>query len=1075
MRRIVLSLGLLVASTAAAQSTADTVQWRNLGPTSPGRMTAVAGSVARPDEYYMGSTGGGVYKTTDGGKTAFVVTDAYFGGTIGAVAVAETNPDIVYVGGGETPIRGNVSHGEGMWKTTDGGKTWTNLGLNETQYIGRIRLHPTNPDIVYVAALGHVFGPNPERGVFKSTDGGRTWRKTLYVNDSTGAVDLVMDPKNPNVLYAGMWEANRRPWSLKSGGPGSGIWKSTDAGENWTEITRNPGLPEGLFGNIGLAVSPLNSNIVWAMVENEPGGGLYKSSDAGATWTRTSDDRNIRQRAWYYSKVYASPIDTQQVVVLNVQPMWSSDGGKTFRSGFGGGDNHDMWWAPDGKRMAVSHDHGTTFTADSGRTRVTPPMANAQMYHAHLTTHAIPHVCGAQQDASSVCGPIRGPIPVPGAGGRGGGGGGGGRGGAAPVAATPTPAGQYQEFYGAAGGESGYMSSSPLNPDITYGANYGGSMTMRDRISGRSQALDIWPLDPMGHDVKDSKYRFQWTYPIIHSPHDPRTIYVGSNVVFKSTDEGKSFTAISPDLTRHDPRTMGSSGGPITKDQTSVEYYATVFTLSESPVTKGVIWSGSDDGKVFVTRNGGTTWTDVTPKGIPEWMRMSIIDASPHNPGTAWLAGNRYQMDDFRPYLYRTTDYGQTWVKITDGIPATEFTRAIREDLVKPGMLYAATERSMYVSYDYGRNWQSLKRNLPPVPVHDIALRDDDMVIATHGRSFWILERLDLLRNASDAAAAKAANRDYLYQPPLTPRANGVLEIRYELAQPDQLVTFTLTDKDGRVFKRVNSADSIPDPVAVQGGGRGGGFGGGRGGNAGTGGSLRVANAAGFNRYNLNLRFASAPSFQGMILWNNNMTGPLIAPGQYTLTMRVGSNTPTTRQVRITRDPRADATDSDVAAQTDLALKVVARLTDANNGVRKIRSIKRQLDSVMPAMESNNAFKTLAARLRDSLSTVEDSLYQTKNRAGQDPLNFPIRLNDQLGGLNGFVQSGERRPTRQSYEVYDILAAKVATEMRRLRYAETVMLPRVNASLKAAGQPEIVPTTDEPPPPPGGGRGGGGQ
>ena len=1056
---------LAAASTAAAQTAADSLKWRNLGPTSPGRMVAVAGTVARPNEYYMGSAGGGVYKTTDGGKTATVVSDPYIAGTIGAIAIAESNPDIVYVGGGETPIRGDVSHGEGMYKTTDGGKTWTYLGLKETQYIGRIRLHPTNPDIVYVAALGHVFGPNPERGIYKSTDGGSTWNRIHFVNDSTGAIDLVMDPKNPNVLYAGFWEANRKPWSLKSGGPGSSLWKTTDGGATWTDITRNPGMPPGLIGNIGLAVSPINSNIVWAMIENDPGGGLFKSSDAGATWTRTSDDRNIRQRAWYYSKTYASPIDTQQVVVLNVSPMWSNDGGKTFRSGFGGGDNHDMWWAPDGKRMAVSHDHGTTFTADSGRTTSTPPMANAQIYHAHLTTHAIPHVCGAQQDANSQCGPIRGPIPMPVSSGRGGGGGRGGP----PAAAPATPATGYQDFYITAGGESGYMTSSPLNPDIVYGANYSGSMSMRDRISGRSMSLDIWPLEPMGHDAKDAKYRFQWTYPIIFSPHDPRTMYVGSNVVFKSTDEGKSFTAISPDLTRHDLRTLQASGGPITKDQTGVETYATVFTISESPITKGVIWTGSDDGKVFVTRNGGTTWTDVTPKSIPEWTRMSIIEASPHSPGMAWLAGNRYQMDDFTPYLYRTNDYGATWTKITDGIPATEFTRSIREDLARPGMVYAATERSMYLSYDFGRHWESLTRNLPPTPVHDIALTGDDIVIATHGRSFWILEGLDALRNSPEEATAKADRKDFLYQPSLTPRANGTLDIRYELTQPGQTVVFELRDQAGKVFKRVSSADSIPDPVAAQGGGGRGG----RGGGGGAAGPARVPNNAGMNRYALNLRYPGAPSFNGMILWGASMGGPLIAPGRYSLWMRVNNGTPISRQVRITRDPRADATDADVAATTELANRIVARITEANNGVRKIRSIKRQLDSLMPAMESNNAFKTLAKNLRDSISSVEDSLYQTKNRAGQDPLNYPIRLNNQLGSLNGYVQGREGRPTKQSYEIYDILSTKLAAELRRLRYAETVMLPRLNASLKGAGQKEIVPTTDEPPAPPGGGRGGG--
>jgi photosystem II stability/assembly factor-like uncharacterized protein len=1035
-------------------------------------MVAIAGSVARPDEYYMGTTGGGVWKTTDGGKTAVPVTDAYFGGTIGAIAVAETNPDIVYVGGGETPIRGNVSHGEGMWKTTDGGKTWTSLGLAETQYIGRVRLHPTNPDIVYVAALGHVFGPNKERGIYKSTDGGKSWKQVLFRNDSTGAIDLVMDPKNPNVLYAAMWEANRTPWSLKSGGPGSGIWKSTDAGETWTDISRNTGLPAGLLGNIGLSVSPVNSNIVWAMIENEPDGGLYKSSDAGATWTRTSGDRNIRQRAWYYSKVYASPLDTQQVVVLNVSPMWSQDGGKTFRSGFGGGDNHDMWWAPDGKRMAIAHDNGTIFTSDSGRTSVRSATATGQLYPVHLTTHSPAHACGAKQDAGSQCGPIRGPIPVPGQGGRGGGGAGGGRGGAA----TPPAGGQtnppYQDFYSVAGGESGYISTSPLNPDISYGGNYGGDLSMRDRISGRSMSLDPWPLNPMGHDAKDSKYRFQWTYPIVHSPHNPRTIYVGSNVVFRSTDEGKNFSVFSPDLTRHDPKTLGPSGGPISKDQTSVEYYATVFTISESPVTPGLIWTGSDDGKVYLTRNNGTTWTDVTPRGLPQWTRVSIIDASPHSPGTAWLAGNRYQLDDFAPYLYRTTDYGQTWVKITDGIPATEFTRAIREDLARPGMLYAATERSMYLSYDYGRNWQSLKRNLPPVPVHDIALREDDMAIATHGRAFWVMDSLDRLRNAPEAAAAKTAGRDFLYQPPLTPRAGGVLPIRYELAEPGQLVTFTLVGKDGKVFKKVSSADSIPDPVAVGGGG-GRGFG--RGGGGAAAGPARVSNNAGMNRYNLNLSYPGAPGFNGMILWGASLGGPTLAPGAYTLIMRVGTNPPISRQVRITRDPRADATDADVAAQVELSQRIVARVTEANNGVRTIRSIKRQLEERMPAMESNNAFKSLAKAMTDSLNTVEDSLYQTKNRAGQDPLNFPIRLNNQLAALNGFVMSGERRPTKQSYEVYDILAPKLATELRRLRYVQTVMLPRVNASLKAAGQEAIVPTTDEPPAAPASGRGGPGE
>jgi photosystem II stability/assembly factor-like uncharacterized protein len=1045
-----------------APDTATDVSWRNIGPNSAGRMVAVASSVARPNEWYYGTTGGGVWKSTDGGHTLVPVTDDYFGGTIGAIAVAETNPDIVYVGGGETPIRGNVSYGDGMWKTTDGGKTWTSLGLKETQQIGRVRLDPANPDIVYVAAMGHVWAPNKERGVYKSIDGGKTWKQTLFKNDSTGAIDLIMDPKNSNVLYAALWQAGRSPWMLISGGQGSGIYKSTDAGETWTDISRNPGLPAGLLGNIGLTVSPVNSNLVWALIENEPNGGVYKSSDAGATWTFMSGDRNVRQRAWYYSKIFADPTDTNHLFAPNVSAEGSRDGGKTWNStnGFGGGDNHDMWIAPDGKRMSTVNDGGAVMT--DGTTHFTISAPTGQFYHVHLTNHNPTHACGAKQDAGSSCGPIRGPIPVPGQGGRGGGGFGGGRG---AVPATPAPAVTgpvYQDFYPVAGGESGYIASNPLNPDISYGGNYSGNLSSRDRISGRSAGLDPWPLNPMGHDAKDSKYRFQWTYPIMNSPHNPHVLYVGSNVVFKSDDDGMNFHIISPDLTRHDPKTLGASGGPISKDQTSVEYYATVFALIESPITPGLIWTGSDDGIVYVTRNGGTTWTNVTPKGLPEWMRISIIDASPHEPGTAWVAGNRYQLDDMHPYLYRTQDYGVTWSKISDGIPADEFTRAIREDLARPGMVYAATERSMYVSYDWGRNWQSLKRNLPPVPVHDIALKDDDMAIATHGRAFWVMEHLDALRNAPDAAAAKTAGKDFLYTPPLTPRAGNVLNVRYDLVDASQPVTLELLDRNGKVFKKVSSTDTIPTPtppVGCFGQPAPSGGGGGRGAGAPT--PSKVTNNAGTNRYAFNLRYANASTFQCMILWNNSMGGPTIAPGQYLLTMRVGTKPPITRQVRITRDPRSDASDADITEQVALALKVRDRLTETNDGVKTIRSIRDQLEAKMPAMDSNIAFKTLAKNLTDSLAAVEDSLYQTQNRAGEDPLNFPIRLNDQLGALNGAVLGNERKPTKQWYEIYGIFAPKVATQMARLRYITGTMVPRVNRALKAAGQDEIVPTTVE--------------
>ncbi|MFN8862475.1 MAG: WD40/YVTN/BNR-like repeat-containing protein, partial [Gemmatimonadaceae bacterium] len=591
------------------------VSWRNLGPNQAGRMTAVAGSTARPDEYYMGTTGGGVWKTTDGGKTVMPVTDAYFGGTIGSIDVQQSNPDVVWVGGGETPIRGNVSHGDGVWKSTDAGKTWQYMGLKETQYIARVRIHPTNPDIVYVGALGHVFGPNKERGVYRTTDGGKTWKQILFRNDSTGVADMILDPSNPSVIYVSFWQAGRKPWQLVSGGMGSGIFKTTDGGDTWTEITRNPGLPQsGPLGAIGITVSPAKPSRLWAIVEHEPNGGVYRSDDAGATWTFMTGDRNLRQRAWYYSKLYADPKDTNTVYGPQVSPLVSRDGGKTFRRGFGGGDNHDIWIDPtDPLRVAVAHDNGLIVTKDGGKTSTRVAAPTGQYYHVHLTNHFPYHVCGAKQDAGSSCGPVRAAAL-------------GGReammaqmmgGGAAPAA----PASPYSTFYSVAGGESGYISSDPRDPDITYGANYGGSMDMLNRRTGKSLSLDPWPLNPMGHDAKDSKYRFQWTYPIVHSPHDPNTIYVGSNVVFRSRDRGMTWTPISKDLTRNDPRTLGPSGGPITKDQTSVEYYGTVFTLAESKLVKGLIWTGSDDGLIHVSRDNGLTWKNVTPKGLPEWMR----------------------------------------------------------------------------------------------------------------------------------------------------------------------------------------------------------------------------------------------------------------------------------------------------------------------------------------------------------------------------------------------------------------------------------------------------------------------
>ena len=1027
---------------AAAAPDSD-VSWRNIGPNSAGRMVAVAGSVARPKEYYFGTTGGGVWKTTDGGTTAFPVTDKYFGGTIGAIAVSETNPDIVYVGGGESPIRGNVSYGDGVWKTTDGGTTWMSLGLKETQQISRIRIDPTNPDIVYVGALGHVWGPNPDRGVFKSMDGGKTWKKVLYRNDSTGVADLIMDPTNPSVLYASLWQAGRKPWLLISGGAGSGIFKSTDAGATWTEITHNPGLPVGIIGRVGIAVSPVNSKLVWALIEHEPNGGVYKSSDGGDHWTFLDGDRELRQRAWYYSNIYADPKDTNTLVAPQVSPMWSHDGGKTFVGrGFGAGDNHDVWWAADdSKRLAMAHDNGVIITTDGGTTSVRVAIPTGQFYHVHLTNKEPYDVCGAKQDAGASCGPVR----QAGGFGRGGGGGGGGRGGGPGTAPSP-----YSEFYGAAGGESGYLASNPLDPNVTYGGNYSGVIDMVDRATGERARLDPWPLNPMGHDAKDSKYRFQWTFPIMNSPHEPHVLYAGSNVLFKSSDDGKSWTIISPDLTRHDPSTLGASGGPITKDQTSIEYFATIFAVQESPITPGLIWTGSDDGLIYITRDGGKTWKNITPKGLPDWTRISIIDPSPHNPGTAWVAANRFQLDDYAPYLYKTTDYGATWTRINDGIPNGEYTRAIREDLVRPGMLYAATERGMWLSYDAGKHWESLQRNLPPVPVHDIALRDDDAVIATHGRAFWVMENLALLRQADAAKAAATSGENFLYKPAPAYRSTG-LNVVYKLASEAQPVTIEFMDPAGKVIRKFSSADA-PDTS-----GRGGG-GGGRGGG---GGAPRVGTRAGLNRYSWNLQYPGPTTFQGIILWQGSTTGPQLAPGTYSVRLTPGTGKALTETFVVKKDPLTRASNAELVEQQRFALQIRDQVTAANDGVRTARNVKSQLEDRAAKMSGNANFATLAKHFADTLSNVEDSLYQTKNRSGEDPLNFPVRINNQMAALLGFVEGGERRPPKQAYDVFAALNPQLTGDLTRLKGVMTYYLPKVNAALKAAGQPEIVPSTTE--------------
>jgi photosystem II stability/assembly factor-like uncharacterized protein len=1082
--RAALAFTLLAAPTVAVgQARYDStlwagLKWREIGPYRGGRSVAVAGSASRPYEYYMGTTGGGVFKTNDGGITWSPITDKYFGGPVGYIAVAESNPDVVYVGTGEYPIRGNVSHGEGVWKSTDAGKTWSFLGLKATRQISRVRVHPTNPDVVWVAAQGAFWGPSPDRGVFKSTDGGKTWKKTLFRNDSTGVSDLVVDPSNPNVLYAALWQSSRNSWSMSSGGKGGGIFKSVDGGDTWTELTGTTGLPRGIWGNIGLTVSPANPQRLWAQIEADSGG-LFRSDDGGGTWMKMNEDRRMRQRAWYYSRVFADPKDANTVYALNTGFYRSTDAGKTWRAiAVPHGDNHDLWIASnDPKRMIEANDGGANVSFNGGASWTEQDFATAQFYHVVADNQFPYHICGAQQDNSTLCGPSRWPGGI-----------------------------NIEHWTDAGGGESGYIAIDPLNPDIAFAGSYGGLLTKKNMRTEQEYQVNPWPDNPMGKSAEDLAHRFQWTYPIVYSPHDPTVLYAGGERVFRTTNGGQSWDIISPDLTRHDPKTMGPSGGPITKDQTGVETYATIFSIAESPKLKGVIWTGSDDGLIYVTRNNGTSWQNVTPPDIGDFTRISLVEASPHDPAVAYVAANRYGLGDLRPILYKTADYGKTWTKIVDGIPAEEFTRAIREDPVKRGLLYAATERGVWVSFDDGGHWQSLKINLPPVPVHDLLVKEGDLIAATHGRSFWIIDDLSALRQLTPQVASAPT---HLYKPRDAYRVswgggggggdrsahpsganppNGAI-VYYKLSRPNQDVTLDFLDAKGAVIKSFTSkldsvgladsvradsvkqarADSVrraggvvatPNPEGPSEGGQQIDFEelqrrGPR--------PARVANKVGLNQFAWDLRYPDAVRFENLIMWAGNTTGPIVPPGTYQVRMSVAGSPAQTQTFAVKPDPRSKATAADYAAQTALALKIRDKLSEANNAVRLARNVKAQLAdrAEKVPVAARDRFASLSRELATPLSGQEGEIYQVQNQSSQDPLNYPIKLNNRIAALMGVVSSAEGRPTRQSYVVLDTLTRLLDAQLAAMKGTIDTKLPPVNAELQRLGLPVIVPGTTE--------------
>lgn len=995
---IALMAGLLLlgAGTLNAQSAAlpvdpafyGSMQWRNIGPLRGGRSLGCAGSPGRPNEYYFGATGGGLWKTTDAGQNWFPVTDGQVtSSSVGAVAVAETNPDIVYIGMGETQLRGSITQGDGVYKSTDGGKTWRHKGLKETQAISRVRIHPTNPDIVYVAALGHPYGENEERGVFRSTDGGNSWKKILYAGPNAGAADLIIDRSNPKILYATTWQVYRKAWKMWGGGEQCKLFKSVDGGEHWVELSKNPGMPAGPLGKIGITVSPVDPNRLWAVVEAAEGG-VFRSDDGGWSWKRTNDERKLRQRAFYYSRIYADPWDRETVYCLNVGFYKSTDGGVTFPIEIDPphGDNHDLWIDPNNpQRMISSNDGGACVSTNGGETWTELDFCTTQLYHVTTTSDVPYHVAGAQQDNSTLAIPSEGWDHM--------------------LAGGPN----HGYYYEVGGGESGYITQHPTNPDIFYAGSQGALLTRYNRATGQVRDIQVYPRFFSGEPANALPERWQWTYPIVFSPLDPSILYTCSQHVWKTTNDGQSWERISPDLTYADPETLGPTGGVITNDMNGPEIYATVFALAPSFHDVQTIWAGSDDGKVHITRNGGKSWTDITPKELPKFSRVSIIDASRHTPGTAYLAANRYQVDDRQPYVFKTHDYGKTWTKITTGILDGHFARAVREDPIRKGLLFLATEHGVYVSFNDGDQWQALQLNLPDVPVHDLVVKDNDVVLGTHGRGFWILDDIGPLRQYLPEVKS---NPVLFFQPANPIRGIYQATFQYYLQQPVDSVKLEILDANGTLIQtfsgkkgeKANPSDrNKPAPLKTD---------------------------AGLQQYVWNLRYPGSTVFDGMIIWSARpQTGPIAPVGSYRVRFSSGAYTKEF-PFHIDMNPNLQGvTEADLKEQFDLAMRIRDKVSLANEAVIQIRKIKKDLDKRLELNPSNSdALKNLRAKL----SAVEEDLYQVRNQSGQDPLNFPIKLNNRLASLQRSVTTGDARPTNGAYQVFDELSKELDMHLQTL-------------------------------------------
>jgi photosystem II stability/assembly factor-like uncharacterized protein len=980
------------------------MRYRLIGPFRGGRSLTAAGIPGDPTTYYFGATGGGVWKSTDGAMTWSSVFDKEGTSAIGSIAVASSNHNVVYVGTGEACIRGNISHGDGVYRSLDAGKTWKNVGLKDSRAIGKVIVNPTNPDIVFVAALGHPYGPNTERGIFRTTDGGKTWEKVLYKDENTGGIDVAFDPHNPNIIFAALWQARRTSWSMASGGPGSGIYRSNDGGTTWKHLEEH-GLPKGPYGKIGVAVAA-NSDRVYALIEaHNPDGGLYRSDDGGESWQLVNPDHSLWQRPWYYMHVIADPRDENVLYIMNVESYKSTDGGHLFNKvRVPHGDNHGLWIDPQNtRRMIASNDGGVTVTLDGGKTwSLQDNQPTAQFYHVTTDTVTPYRVYGAQQDSGTV----------------------------AIVSRSDDGSIGHSDWYDVGGGEAGYIAPDPRDPNIVYAADYQGNITRYDRHIGQVRSITEMPELSDAHGAANLEHRFQWTAPVMLSPHDPNTLYHAGERLFKTTDGGVHWQAISPDLTRNDKEKQKASGGDITIDDSGTEYYDTIFALAESPITKGMLWVGTDDGLIQLTQDDGKTWTNITPKDMPDWSRISQIDASTHDAGTGYVAVDRHQFDDLRPYIYKTSDYGKTWTKLGQGIPDNAFVRVVREDPKKRGLLYAGTETGVYVSFNDGANWRPLQLNLPTTPVHDLVIKDNDLIVATHGRAFWILDDLSPLRQYSDDVAKKDA---FLYAPATAyriqagagggdrhpskrtgqnPPAGAV--IYYFLKDAPKAETeakIEILDASGKVIRKYSSAEYNtldepldPDDKKPE---------------------KQIKPDAGLNRFVWDLRYDEARHVPGYYLWEYGAgaRGPVAAPGHYGVRLTVGNQTQTA-SLDLKLDPRVQVSQADLEQQMSLLLQTRDELSRVYDAVNQIQDVRSQLSGLKRRLPENASTKTIvnaADDLEKKLVAVREELINLTISANEDSLAYPPQLDAKLAFLAMDVGTADSAPTEAEQKEFEKL------------------------------------------------------